>query len=60
MELDGLQRCLKVLDESKVSCTTLVTDRHGPVRKFMRTEKKETKHFFDVFHVAKCKQTISS
>lgn len=55
MELDGLQRCLEVLDECKVSYTTLVTDRHGPVRKFMRTQKKETKHFFDVFHVAKCR-----
>ena len=40
MELDGLQRCLKVLDESEVSYTTLVTDRHGPVRKFVRTDKK--------------------
>ena len=54
MELHGLQRCLKTLNVNAVSFQTLVTDRHGPIRKFMRTQIKEKKHFFDVFHVAKC------
>ena len=54
MELEGLQRCLTMLDENKISCNALVTDRHGPVRKFMRTQK-ERKHFFGVFQIAKCK-----
>ncbi|XP_065068372.1 uncharacterized protein LOC135693741, partial [Rhopilema esculentum] len=53
MELEGLKPCLQLLDSEHLLYTTLVTDRHGPVRKFMRTERKETKHLFDVFHVAK-------
>ena len=59
MELEGLQRCLNLVDENKVVHSTLVTDRHGPIRKFMRTYKQEIKHFFDVFHVAKCKLLIT-
>ena len=55
MELEGLKRCLQLLDSEHLLNNTLVTDRHGPLRKFMQTERKETKHLFDVFHVAKCK-----
>ena len=32
---------------------TLITDHHGPVRKYMPTERENTNHYFDVFRVAK-------
>ena len=54
MELEGLKRCLQLLDNKKLVYATLATDRHGPVRKFMREQKSRTTHLFDVFHVAKC------
>ena len=55
MELEGLKRALAFIEENGVSYDTLISDRHGQVRKFMRTEKKGKKHHFDVFHVAECK-----
>ena len=53
MELEGLKRALQKIEDN-VSYHILVTDRHGPVRKYMRTERKDKQHYFDVFHVAKC------
>ena len=60
MELEGLKRALSNIEENNVAYKILVTDRHGPVRKYMRTEKKAKKHYFDVFHVAKCEYIIQS
>lgn len=59
MELEGLKRAFAKIEDN-VLYKILVTDRHGPVRKYMRTEKKGKKHYFDVFHVAKCKYIIQS
>ena len=58
MELEGLKRALVKIEEGNVQYKILVTDRHGPVRKYMRTEKKGKKHYFDVFHVAKRKYIL--
>ena len=54
MELERLKRYLQLLDDKKLVYATLVTDCHGPVRKFMRQQKNRTTHLFDVFHIAKC------
>jgi len=32
---------------------SLTTDRHTQVRKFMRTEKKDVAHQFDVWHMGR-------
>ena len=53
MELEGLKRALQFIETNGISYDTLITDRHGQVRKYMRIEKKGKKHRFDVFHVAK-------
>ena len=58
MELEGLKRTLYTLSRGGITYQVLVTDRHGQVRKFMRTEQKNTRHYFDVFHVAKCEYAI--
>ena len=38
-----------------VSVATLVTDRHGQVRKWLRENKPRIEHLFDVWHIAKGK-----
>ena len=54
MELEGLKRCLKfVQEEANATVECLVTDRHVQVKKFMREENPEVRHWFDVWHVAK-------
>lgn len=53
MELDGLKHVLQRMSESTISITSLTTDRHKQVRKFMRKEKKEINHQFDVWHMGK-------
>ena len=58
MELGGLKRTLYTLSRGGITYQVLVTDRHGQARKFMRTEQKNTRHYFDVFHVTKCEYAI--
>ena len=58
MELEGLKRALGKIEGEKIEYRALVTDRHGPVRKYMRLQKKDRQHYFDVFHVAKCEKNL--
>ena len=55
MELEGLKRCFKTLDDNNVDIYSLTTDRHPSVQKFMREERSVIKHYYDVWHMAKCK-----
>ena len=53
MELDGLKHNLRRLDENGISMASLTTDRHKQVRKYMREERKDVTHQFDIWHVSK-------
>ncbi len=53
MEKEGLIRAIDYLKGNDFSVSTLVTDRHPQVRKWMREEMKTTKHYYDIWHVAK-------
>ena len=53
MELEGLKRELRRVEEAGIEFEALVTDRHGMVKKYMRTEHQDKKHYFDVWHLAK-------
>lgn len=53
MEKCGLIRAIEFLKGYDFSIGTLVTDRHPQVRKFMRESMPDTKHYYDVWHVAK-------
>ncbi|CAL4089388.1 unnamed protein product, partial [Meganyctiphanes norvegica] len=53
MELEGLKRSLKCLEDSKLEIKTIVTDRHPSIQKFLRLSKKHVKHEYDTWHVAK-------
>ncbi|XP_062599881.1 uncharacterized protein LOC134261454 [Saccostrea cucullata] len=53
MELEGLKRSLLRLCNAGLHVQTLVTDRYGMMKKYMRTEHPDKNHFFDVWHMAK-------
>ncbi|KAH9384858.1 hypothetical protein HPB48_026887 [Haemaphysalis longicornis] len=53
MELEGLKRALEFLEQNGVEVAVLVTDRHVQIKCFLRREKSNIKHEFDVWHVAK-------
>lgn len=55
MEKEGLVRGIEFLRGYDFNIATIVTDRHPQVRKFMREEMPDTKHYYDVWHVAKGK-----
>jgi len=42
------------LKKKKFEITTLVTDRHKQIGKWMRKNMKKTDHYFDIWHMAKC------
>lgn len=53
MEIEGLQRVLKFMDEHKLTVDTLVTDRHSQINKWLREAYPSITHYFDIWHVAK-------
>ena len=55
MELEGLKHNLERLDENRISVNTLTTNRHKQVRTFLRKERKDIRHQFDILHVSKVK-----
>jgi len=55
MELEGLKRSLNLFENRAINIKTLVTDRHVSVRKYIREQKPNVLHYFDVWHVSKSK-----
>nr|XP_034319417.1 uncharacterized protein LOC105325318 [Crassostrea gigas]XP_034319418.1 uncharacterized protein LOC105325318 [Crassostrea gigas] len=53
MEMEGLLRCLQKLKEEGVVISDLVTDRHPQIKAYMKKERTDINHWFDVWHVAK-------
>ena len=58
MELEGMQRGLQRLKDAGVKIGALVTDRHPSITKVMREQHTDIEHYFDCWHVAKCKCVI--
>jgi hypothetical protein len=52
MELEGWKRSMTFLRDH-VNVSSLVTDRHFMVKKYTRWTPRQ-KHYFDVWHIAKC------
>ncbi len=52
-ELEGLKRVLEHLEDEEIAIGTLITDRHRQVEKWLRTNRRDITHLFDVWHVAK-------
>ncbi|KAK3099185.1 hypothetical protein FSP39_000706 [Pinctada imbricata] len=53
MELEGLKRCMAVLETEGIDVSDLVTDRHSQVKAYMKDDQQHINHWFDVWHVAK-------
>ena len=53
MKVEGLARCIKAIEDHGVSITGIATNRHPQVTYFMKTQKSEIIHRYDIFHVAK-------
>ncbi|XP_069133572.1 uncharacterized protein [Argopecten irradians] len=53
MEKEGLVRAIHKLHQEHVVVDTIVTDRHVQIKKWVRETMVNTRHCFDVWHVAK-------
>ncbi|XP_057308001.1 uncharacterized protein LOC130645895 [Hydractinia symbiolongicarpus] len=53
MEKQGLIVVLNRLLENQLSIEGIATDRHVQIRMYMREERKDIKHHFDVWHMGK-------
>ncbi|XP_077508471.1 uncharacterized protein LOC144119805, partial [Amblyomma americanum] len=53
MERRGLELALTYLESHGIKFEGMVTDRHSQIKSFFEKERSDTKHEFDVWHVAK-------
>ncbi|XP_039522036.1 uncharacterized protein LOC120475416 isoform X2 [Pimephales promelas] len=53
MEKEGLIRSLGFLEKSGVKVSSLVTDRHTRVQKFLQEQKPDVDHFYDSWRLCK-------
>ncbi|XP_078378287.1 uncharacterized protein LOC144661382 [Oculina patagonica] len=53
MEKEGLIRSLQFLSDEGLSVSTLITDRHVQIRKYMRETRPAIKHRLDGWHAGK-------
>lgn len=53
MEKEGFVRSMDLIKSKGLKIAELVTDRHAQIVKYAREEMPNTKHYFDVWHVAK-------
>lgn len=54
MEKEGLKRSITFLENKDLKIGKMVTDRHVQIRKWLKDEKPDIAHFFDIWHIAKC------
>ena len=55
MEITGLQRMTKLLEDWGLEVGTMVTDRHRQIAKWIAGNMQNTRHCYDIWHVAKCR-----
>ena len=55
MEKEGLVQNMRYLDAKGVFVEHLMTNWHPSVRKYMADTRPETRHYIDVWHMAKGK-----
>ena len=53
MELEGIKRAFSFLQSFSIYIPTLISDRHNGITKWIREQQPLTKHYFDLWHVAK-------
>ena len=53
MEKEGFERCFNQLNNNEIKVNQITTDRHPSISCAIKTNHKETKHQYDIWHVAK-------
>ena len=53
MELEGAKRCFQFLQQLGLTIGVFVSDRHRGIAKWIREACTTTKHYFDIWHVAR-------
>ena len=53
MEKTGFIKVLNEIDKKQIQVTQITTDRHIQIKKYMREERPDICHQFDVWHVSK-------
>ena len=53
MELEGFKQALNILEDYHMHIIGVATDRHVQIASFMKTDRPDLIHQYDVFHVAK-------
>ena len=53
MEKEGLIRAINMLEDRDLEIKEIVTDRHPSIQKHIREKMKQTRHYFDIWHIAK-------
>ena len=53
MEKEGCKRCFAFLNQLGLKVSVFISDRHTGIAKWINDSCKETKHFFDIWHVAR-------
>eukprot|EP00795_Rhopilema_esculentum_P005807 gene5807-11107_t len=60
MEFEGFKRCFNNTESAGLKISTFVSDRHITIRKAMRIDHKDIKHYFDSLHLKKSEQQYLS
>ena len=55
MEKEGLIRTMQYFDDNELNVSVLITDWHKSISKWIREMHPNINHYYDVWHVAKCK-----
>lgn len=53
MELKGAQDSFAFLKAAQLGISVFISDRHRSIAKWIREQEPATRHFFDIWHVAK-------
>lgn len=53
MEVEGLDRCLDELETHHITISEVATDRHPLVTHYMKNQRPEIDHQYEIFHTAK-------
>ena len=53
MELEGCKRAISYLKSRGIQIQIFISDRHRGIALWLRTTQSSTRHFFDVWHVAR-------
>ena len=55
MELEGLVRSVKAIQDAELEIGEIITDRHKQTTPWIKKNLPNARHYFDIWHVSKGK-----